>query len=80
MRVQVRKWGNSASVRIPARMLAAADMRIDQEVDLRDEDGRIIIEPVTAPAYDLDALLAAMTPDTFPDDMDFGAPLGKEVW
>jgi len=80
MRVQVRKWGNSASVRIPARMLAAADMRIDQEVDLREEDGRIIIEPVTAPAYDLDALLAAMTPDTFPDDMDFGAPLGKEVW
>ena len=61
-------------------MLAAADMRIDQEVDLREEDGRIIIEPVTAPAYDLDALLAAMTPDTFPDDMDFGAPLGKEVW
>ena len=80
MRVQVRKWGNSASVRIPARMLAAADMRIDQEVDLREEDGRIIIEPVMAPAYDLDALLAAMTPDTFPDDMDFGAPLGKEVW
>jgi len=61
-------------------MLAAADMRIDQEVDLREEDGRIIIEPVTAPACDLDALLAAMTPDTFPDDMDFGAPLGKEVW
>jgi antitoxin MazE len=80
MRVQVKKWGNSASVRIPASVMAAASLRIDQAVDVREEGGHIIIEPVVAPSYDLDGLLAGMTPDTFPEDVDFGGPVGGEVW
>lgn len=78
--MQVKKWGNSASVRIPARVLAAAEMHIDQEIELRAEDGRIIIEPVKTPRYELDELLAAMVPETFPDDLDFGGPMGEEIW
>lgn len=80
MRVHVKKWGNSASVRIPASVMAAAALYIDQEVDVREEEGRIIIEPVLAPTYDLDALLDKMTPDTFPEEVDFGLPVGNEVW
>lgn len=80
MRVQVKKWGNSASVRIPASIMAAASLRIDQPVDVREEDGRVIIEPVRAPAYDLTAMLERMTPDTFPDEVDFGHPVGREIW
>ena len=60
--------------------MAAAALRIDQEVDVREDDGRIVIEPVTAPSYDLDALLSTMTPETFPDDVDFGQPVGQEIW
>ena len=80
MRVQVKKWGNSASVRIPASIMAAADLRVDQEVEVREEEGRVVIEPVLAPSYALDALLAGMTPDTFPEEADFGPPLGREAW
>ena len=80
MRLQVKKWGNSASVRIPASIMAAASLHIDQLVDIREDKGRILIEPVSTPVYDLDALLAQMTPDNFPDDMDFGAPVGNEIW
>jgi len=80
MRVQVKKWGNSASVRIPASVMAAASLRIDQAVDVREEGGRVIIEPIAAPSYDLDELLAKMTPDTFPEEVDFGGPVGDEAW
>ena len=80
MRLQVKKWGNSASVRIPASIMAAAALHIDQLVDVREEKGRIVIEPVLAPAYDLDALLDQMTPDTFPEEIDFGQPVGNEIW
>lgn len=80
MQIQIKKWGNSASVRIPASVMAAADLRLDQTVDVREEDGRIVIEPVRAPAQTLDALLARMNPDTFPDEIDFGAPVGDETW
>jgi len=80
MQVQVKKWGNSASVRIPATVMAAASIAIDQAVDVREENGRIIIEPIRAPSFDLSELLGRMTPETFPDEVDFGAPVGQEVW
>ncbi len=80
MRVQVKKWGNSASVRIPASVMAAAAMRIDQAVDVREEAGRIIIEPIAVPSYDLDQLLAGMSPDNFPEVVDFGPEVGGEAW
>lgn len=80
MQAQVRKWGNSASVRIPASVMAAARLHVDQLVDIREDNGRIVIEPVLAPACNLDAMLDAMTPETFPDDVDFGQPVGNEHW
>ena len=80
VRVQVKKWGNSASVRIPASVLAAAHLRVDQAVDVREEGGRIIIEPVTVPVFDLDVLLDELTPQTFHDDIGFGRPVGNEIW
>jgi len=38
------KWGNSASVRIPAAVLQAAKLRLDDSVDVREESGRIVID------------------------------------
>ena len=80
MLVYVKKWGNSASVRIPTTVMAAAALSIDQAVDVREEDGRVIIEPVKAPVYNLDQLLDQMTPESFHEEIDFGPPIGKEVW
>lgn len=80
MRVQVKKWGNSASVRIPASIMAAAALKIDQPVEVHEEEGRVIIEPITAPSYDLDSLLSKMTPDSFPEEIDFGRAVGNESW
>ena len=80
MRVQVKKWGNSASVRIPASVMAATKLALDQVVDVREDGGRIIIEPVRAPTYDLDQLLEQMSVETFHDEIDFGPPLGREGW
>ena len=70
MQAQVKKWGNSASVRIPASVMAAACLHVDEIVDIREDNGRIVIEPLPAPVYDLNALLAALTPETFPEDAE----------
>jgi antitoxin MazE len=80
MRIVVRKWGNSAAVRIPASVMADASLEVDQTVEVREEDGRIVIEPVREPSYDLDTMLDAMQADTFPEELDFGAPKGREIW
>ncbi len=79
MKILVKKWGNSASVRIPASLMQAARLELDQAVDVREEDGRIIIEPIPA-GYDLNEMLASMTADTLHEPVDFGPAMGKEVW
>jgi antitoxin MazE len=80
MKTLVKKWGNSAAVRIPASVMTAAALGVDQAVDIREEGGRVVIRPIAAEAYDLNALLDQMRPETFPEDVDFGPPQGREIW
>ena len=79
MKVVIKKWGNSASVRIPAAVMAAARLTLDSAVDVREEDGRIIVEPIQTPTYDLDRLLDAITTKNLHSEIDFGEPMGKEA-
>lgn len=72
----VKKWGNSASVRIPAVIMQAAHLHLDQMVTIREEEGRIVIEPV----QELSILLAAITQSNQHDEIDVGNSVGKEVW
>jgi antitoxin MazE len=80
MRVSVKKWGNSAAVRIPAAVLEATQVQLDEEVDIREEAGRIVIEPVREKKYKLEDLLKGITKDNIHEEIDFGPPEGKEVW
>jgi antitoxin MazE len=76
----VKKWGNSAAVRIPASVMAAASLDLDQVVDVREEGGRVVIEPIKADPDGLETLLDQMRPETFPEETDFGPPQGREIW
>ena len=79
MRVTVKKWGNSASVRIPSPIMEAARLRLDQQVDVREDRGRVIIEPVRATAFDLASLVAGITDENRHGEIDFGGPIGEEI-
>lgn len=77
----VKKWGNSAAVRIPAAVLEAADVRLEQEVDVREESGRIIIEKLNpAPHYNLEELVAGITERNRHEAVDTGVLTGHEAW
>ena len=77
MPIIVKKWGNSAAIRIPAPIMEAAKIALNQPVEVRAEGGRIVIEPVKS-GYDLDTLLAGITPENLHEEIDFGAPIGRE--
>lgn len=79
MRTVVKKWGNSASVRIPASVMEAANVSLDQAVDVREERGRIVIEPVRAPVFDRNDLIRAITRKNRHDEIDSGSPVGNEL-
>jgi len=80
MAIFVKKWGNSAAVRIPATVLDEAKMKIDQPIDIREERGRIVIEAVRAQAFAIDDLIKGIRPDNLHDPIDTGERRGGEVW
>ena len=80
MRMVVKKWGNSASVRIPTAIMEAARLRLDQPVEMREEAGRIVIEPIREEIYELAMLVAGITDDNRHDPVEMGPSVGAEVW
>jgi len=80
MNYYVRKWGNSAAVRIPASALAAAGLKTDDPVDVREENGRIVIEKARPEKLDIQALVDGITEQNRHEETDWGPPVGKEYW
>lgn len=79
MRIMIKKWGNSASVRIPAGIMEAARLSLDSPVDVREEAGRIVIEPIRDEDFDINHLIAGITSDNLHSEIGFGVPVGKEL-
>lgn len=80
MKATVKKWGNSAAVRIPHKILEAVSFPLEEEVQIREDKGRIIIEPVQPVKYDLKNLLKGITGKNQHGPVDFGKPEGREIW
>ena len=80
MTIQIKKWGNSSAVRIPADVLAAANLCVDDAVSIREENGKILIEREERIRYTLEELLRDVTPDMLHGETDWGPPIGKEFW
>jgi antitoxin MazE len=80
METVVKKWGNSAAVRIPAAVLAEVNVTLDDSVDVRAEAGLIIIEPKLRRVFSLDELVRGITPDNLHAPVDMGAAVGREIW
>ena len=78
MRVIIKKWGNSAAIRIPNGILKAARLGLEDMVEMREEGGQIVIKPVRPSKLDLEQLLAGIEPDNLHPGFDTGAPVGKE--
>ncbi|HEX4369280.1 MAG TPA: AbrB/MazE/SpoVT family DNA-binding domain-containing protein [Rhodopila sp.] len=79
MRVLIRKWGNGVSVRVPAAVMEAVGLSLGQAVDIREENGRVVVEPIQGPAFSLRDLLSAVTDENIHGEIDFGRPVGKDL-
>lgn len=80
MTIHIKKWGNSSAVRIPANVMAAARLAVDDAVLIREEEGRIVIEPASKMRFTLDELLQGVTPEMLHAETDWGSVAGKEAW
>ncbi len=79
---KIQKWGNSQGIRIPKKLLKNTHFRIGEDVDIRVHAGRIIVAPTHKihGRYDINDLAKKMPKKYKPEEEDWGAPVGKEVW
>ena len=67
-------------MRIPPSVMYAARLNLDEAVDVREEAGRIVIQPVRQRTFGLDKLLKGITSKNQHEAVDFGPAVGNEVW
>jgi len=80
MKVLVKKWGNSAAVRIPASLMEAVHLNLDQSVEVKEENGRIVIEPDRSGVFSLEDLLDRITSANLHHPVGTGRAVGREIW
>lgn len=79
MNTEIKKWGNSAVVRLPAALMTQLRLEVGTPVTLNAESGRIIIEPSNRPRYELHDLVARITRENRHAPLDWGSAVGREV-
>jgi antitoxin MazE len=80
MRARVQRWGNSLALRIPKAFATETALESGSEVELTLDEGRLIVTPLTSPSYELEDLLAQVTPENLHGEVDTGSSVGDEAW
>jgi len=82
MVTKVQKWGNSQGLRLARQVLEDASISIGDDVDVTVQDGMIVIAPVKRirGKQSLQKLVSRIPKKYEPQEIDWGKPVGREVW
>ena len=78
--LDIKTWGNSLGVRLPASVARAARLKPDQRGRITVEEGRVIITPQGDRPPTLAERLALFDPAVHGGDAMPVAPVGREAW
>ena len=78
MQIKLNKWGNSWAIRLPATYLKELNINPDTPVEIGLIGDMITISKKKRPT--LEELVAGITEENRHDLIDFGPPVGKEIW
>lgn len=79
MRTQVSKLGNNLAICIPKVYAEVLGLSEGAAVDVELSGRKLILTP-EQPAYELDSLVAGITPENRHAETDWGKGVGKETW
>lgn len=80
MILHVEKWDGSLGIRIPKALAEAACVSEGTAVELSMMEGKVIVQQAPAKKYRLEDLANQITEANRHQEIDFGAPAGREVW
>jgi antitoxin MazE len=80
MKTRIQRWGNSLAVRIPKTFATEVGLQDNSSVELRLEQGKLILEPTPPNAPTLDELLSGVRRANLHREVDTGPAQGSEAW
>jgi antitoxin MazE len=82
MVTKVQKWGNSQGLRLAKQVLEDAHISVGEDIDVTVRDGTIIIAPIKRirGKRSLQELVSRIPKNYKSREIDWGKPVGREVW
>jgi len=82
MLAKIQKWGNSQGLRLAKNLLSDAQLEVGDEVDISVKDGIMIVTPAKRirGKHSLKDLVAGIPENYQTGEVDWGEPVGKEIW
>ena len=73
------KWGNSIALRIPNGIARQLNVSEGSTAELQVKEGALVVTPIdVGRRYDINELIAAITPENLHGETDTGDPVGNE--
>ena len=85
METEIKRWGNSAAVRIPSKVLARAGLDVNSPIEIEAKTGQIVLKTASPKKrYSLDELLKTSPKGSFEfgtEDQEWldDSPKGQEA-
>ena len=80
MKAKVQKWGNSLGIRIPREIAIKAELVEGSEVEMDESEGSVTIRPSKKKITRELVLKSLKKSGPYSEEVEWGAPLGKEIW
>ena len=82
MIVKVQKWGNSQGIRLSKEILNQANILIGDELEVVTTEDQLVVKPVykIRGKYKIEDLVAKLPANYQVEELDWGKPVGMEVW
>jgi antitoxin MazE len=84
VKTEFLKWGNSLALRIPKAFAQEIGATVGKAANMEVRDGKLVVGIVKPKRrqrrYTLEQLVGRITPENRHRELEWGPPVGNEVW
>jgi len=83
MKTEFVKWGNSLALRVPSTFAKELGASEGKRAEMTIEEGALVVKVAKSRRrrrYRLEELIVGITQESYYREIDWGDPVGNEVW
>ena len=79
-KVKIQKWGNDLGISFPQVVVNELSLREGLYVNIQNNGNEATIIPIKPDSYNLADMLSEIKEDNLHDTIEWGEPVGNEIW